>query len=190
MHPLGCYGSSLAFAPETSVCQACDRQSECSALVEARRPDVLRLLSKFTDSSGEIMAFHWLTPDEKKKVRKGRKAKALAEVEAQVYGDRSIVMGLKASLDKRVHPLLDRMTKARINIKRDRLEAIGGFSEAMGIIVSALRVQPRTMKELTDILATECNLTQSTAQRDAYALVSILCVSDRANRSDATVELK
>lgn len=190
MHPLGCFGSSLAFAPTTSVCKGCPRRSDCEALVEARRPQVLRLLSRFTDNKGEFMAFHWLTPAEKKKLKAARKAKTHEAVEAQVYGDRSIVMGLKACLDTRSHALLDRMTKARINVKRDRVEALVGFSTEMGIIVAKLRERPHTMQELIEIIETECSVTQATARRDTYALVSILTVSDRAKRVGPYVELK
>lgn len=190
MHPFGCFGSSLAFAPKTAVCQACDRRVECEALVTARRPQMLRLLSRFTDSKGEFMAFHWLTPAEKKKVKAARKLKAQQEIERQVYGDPSVVMGLKATIDFRTQPLLDRMTKARINVKRDSLEAVGGFSTELGVIIAKLRARPRTVMELTDMLASECSLTHATARRDTTALLSILDAADRIQRVGPNIELK
>lgn len=189
MHPLGCFGSSLAFAPATSVCQGCDARLECEAMVEARRPQVLRLLSRFTDSKGEKMAVHWLKPAEKKKLKANRKAAALAEAEAVTYGDTVTVTALKAKLDKRSHGLLDQMSLAHINPKVHNLEYVGGFSKAMASIVAALRARPHTMQELTDALAQRCSYSATTAQREAYALVSILTVSDRAKRIGPSVEL-
>lgn len=136
------------------------------------------------------MAFHWLTPKEKKQVRAMRKKASLEEIEALVYGDRSIVMSLKASLDRRVHPLLDRMTRARINPRTQSLEAVAGFSDPMQFVISLLRMRPHTMSEVTAELTRKCSLSASTAQRDAYALVSILTVCDRAQRVGPSVELK
>lgn len=189
MHPLGCFGSTLAFAPQTSVCQGCSARVECEAKVEARRPTWLRLLSRFTDASGEKVAVAWLTPAERKKLKQNRKAAALAEAERETYGDQQSAMALKAKLDLRSHGLLDQLTMDRINPKVASLEVIGGFSDAMGALLSALRQRPHTMRELTATLAQRCSYSASNAQREAYALVSILTACDRAKRVDAQVEL-
>lgn len=191
MHPLGCFGSSLAFAPQTQVCQGCSAFAECEAKVEARRPQLLRLLSRFTDASGEKVAVAWLTPAERKKLRQARKAAALAEAERETYGDQTTALALKANLDKRVHGLFDQLTLARINPKISSFEVIGGFSKAMAITVAALQSKPRvTMRDLTAALAQRCAYSATNAQREAYALVSILTVCDRAERVGPYVELK
>lgn len=189
MHPLGCFGSSLAYAPQTTVCQACDGRAECEALVEGRRPQVLRLLSRFTDAKGEPMAVHWLTPAEKKQLKANRKAAALAEAERATYGSEDAVTELKAGLDKRAHSIFDQLTAARINCQTRSLEFIGGFSKAMATVILLLRSRPRTMQELTAELGSRCGYSASNAQREAYSLVSILTVCDRAKRSGPFVEL-
>jgi hypothetical protein len=190
MHPLGCFGSSLAFAPQTSICQGCSARAECEAIVEARRPQFLKLLSRFTDASGEKVAVAWLKPAERKKLKANRKAAALAEAERETYGDTTTALAIKANLDSRVHPLLDRLTMQRINPKVSSLEVIGGFSSAMAEVVCALRNAPRvSMRDLTATLAQRCSYSATNAQREAYALVSILTVCDRAQRVGPFVEL-
>lgn len=137
------------------------------------------------------MAFHWLTPPEKKKVRQARKARALAEAERATYGDAgTTILSLKATLDRRSHAMLDRMSKRRINPRLSSLEVIGGASASMLQVVSLLRDRPHTMREIADALAHRCNYTASNAQREAYALVSILTTCERATRNGPHVELK
>lgn len=189
MHPLGCFGSSLAFAPDSTACQSCSARVECEALVEARRPQLLRLLSRFTDAKGEKVAVAWLKPEERKKLRAARKAAALAEAERETYGDEQSAWALKSQLDKRVHGMFDDMTLERINPKVASLEIVGGFSNAMGALIVALRTAPQSMRDLTDTLAQRCAYSASNAQREAYALVSILTVCDRAKRVGPLVEL-
>lgn len=189
MHPLGCFGSSLAFAPDSTVCQGCAGRNECEAMVEARRPQLLRLLSKFTDATGEKVAVAWLKPAERKKLRAARKAAALAEAERETYGDQQSAWALKSNLDKRAHALFDRLTMERINAKHASLEVVGGFSSAMGTMIAALRNEPQSMRDLTDTLSQRCAYSATNAQREAYALVSILTVCDRAKRVGPLVEL-
>lgn len=189
MHPLGCFGSSLAFAPDTAVCQGCSARTECEAKVEARRPQWLRLLSRFTDAKGEKVAVAWLRPDERKKLRAARKAAALAEAERQTYGDEQSAWALKSQLEKRVRPFFDRLTMDRINAKHASLETIGASSHTMGVVIEALRARPLTMRDLTDTLSQRCSYSATNAQREAYAIVSILTACDRAKRVGALVEL-
>jgi hypothetical protein len=189
MHPLGCFGSTLAFAPKTSVCQGCSARIECEATVQARRPQWLRLLSRFTDASGEKVAVAWLTPAERTKLRQNRKAAALAEAERETYGDQKSAWALKSKLDNRAHGLFDQLTLDRINPKFASLEVFGGFSDAAGAVIAALRARPCSMRELADTLAQRCAYSASSAKREAYALVSILTVSDRAKRVGPNVEL-
>jgi len=189
MHPLGCFGSSLAFAPDTAVCQGCSARNECAAKVEARRPQLLRLLSRFTDAKGEKVAVAWLSKDERKKLRAARKAAALAEAERETYGDEQSAWALKSQLDKRAHGMFDEMTLERINPKVASLEIVGGFSNAMGALIAALRTAPQSMRDLTDALSQRCSYSATNAQREAYALVSILTVCDRAKRVGPLVEL-
>jgi hypothetical protein len=190
MHPLGCFGSSLAFAPQTSVCTGCPARVDCETMVEARRPQMLRLLSHYSDPKGERMAVHWLKPDEKRRLKASRKAAALAEAETEIYGDRLAVTAMKATLDHRAHGLLDQMTLARINPRVCSFEIIGGVSGAMRAVIALLSNRPRTMSELSATLAQRSGYSAQTAQREAYALASILTSCDRAQRVGPHLELK
>lgn len=135
------------------------------------------------------MTVHWLTPEEKKKLKAIRKKRALEEAEEATYG-LATALNLKAQLDKRARPIFEKMTLARINVVHHKAEVVGTYSKQMAALVKMLSMRPHTMQELTTGLASECNLSASTAQRDAYALVSILNVCDRLSKSGPSMELK
>ena len=135
------------------------------------------------------MTVHWLTPEEKKKLKAIRKQRALEEAEEATYG-LATALDLKSRLDKRARPIFEKMTLARINVQRHKTEVVGSYSKQMAALVKMLSTAPHTMQELTTGLASDCNLSESTAQRDAYALVSILNVCDRLSKSGPSMELK
>jgi hypothetical protein len=59
MHPLGCFGSTLAFSAKSQTCLACPKQAECGAIVQKREPSFLKLLDLFLDQRGEPMSKKW-----------------------------------------------------------------------------------------------------------------------------------
>jgi hypothetical protein len=191
MHPLGCFGSSLAFDPASVACQSCSGQAACEDKVRARHPQMQKLLSRFTDAKGEMMSVHWMSPAEKRRLKEQRKAQALAEAELRTYGDPTIATGLKAKLDTRVHALVNRMSFQGINPHSADLPRLAKASGPMAAVLDHLSTKPRsTMQELTAAVAQRTSVSDGTAQRDAYAAVSILVACDRAKRVDAIVELK
>ena len=189
MQPLGCFGSSLAFAPASTTCGSCTARADCESLVERRRPLMLRLLEKFNDAQGKPMSLPWLTKVERKDRRDAQRAADLADDAADTFGDAEAVMELKVGLDKRAHPLIDRFVLMRTNPKIASLEVVGGVSRVMSCVLSALRERPHTMRELTARVASQCAVTASSAQRDTYATVSILTACERVTRSGKTLEL-
>lgn len=189
MRPFGCFGSSLACAPQTAVCSACAKLEDCEALVLERRPQVMNLLARFANSSGVPMSHAWLTPKEKRDMKDAQKAGAKAERERQVYGDPAVAQNIKSKIDKRTATLLDRMTKAGVNVCTDGLPVIACFDNRMGTVIRLLQARPHTMQELTAQLAAKLSLSDATAQREVYSRASILVAADRAKRVGATVEL-
>lgn len=155
----------------------------------ARRPLMLRLLDKFNDAQGNSMALPWMTKVERKARRTAQAALELADAAEDTFGDADAVMALKADLDARAHPTIDRFVKLRINPKVASLEVVGGVSRCMASVVGALRERPRTMRELVAHVAATTSATASSAQRDTYATVSILTVCDRVTRSGKHLEL-
>lgn len=183
MHPLGCFGSSLAFDPQTAVCQGCSARTDCEAKVRARYPQLQLLLSRFTDAKGEMMSVHWMTPEDKKALKDSRKEEALAEAEGRTFGDRQVARSLRAGIDDRARSLFDAMCMDAINPMTVALDTLAKVSSAMGSVLGVLQSKPRsTITELTVAIAQSEGLSAATAKRDAQALTSILIAADRAQR--------
>jgi hypothetical protein len=150
--------------------------------VNARYPTTLRLLARYSDANGESMAFHWLNPADKKKVRDSRKAKALLEAERRTFGDPQIVADLKAKLNKRAHGLIDQMSDRDFNPFTAPLAELARFSCPMKTVIEALQTAEQTTDGLTAEIAHRCSLSASTAKLDVQALTAILIACDRAER--------
>lgn len=189
MQPLGCFGSSLAFAPTSSICGGCTARDDCASLVDGRRPLMMRLLERFNDAQGKPMSLPWMTKEERKRHRAAEKALELADAAEGTFGDADAVMALKTHLDARAHPSIDRFVRMRINPKIATLEVVGGVSKCMAVVIAALRDRPHTMRELVARVAAQPSVSASSAQRDTYATVSILTVCERVKRSGKILEL-
>ena len=189
MHPLGCFGSSLAFAPQSTICGSCSSSVDCQALVEARRPLMMRLLEKFLDATGKPMSLPWMTTAERRDRRKQERAADKAEAEETVFGDAAQVMELKLSLDARAHPTINRFVKLRTNPKVASLETLAATTRPLAAVVNALRDQPRSMRELSAIVAQRCGFSAQNAQREAYSTVSILRACDRVTQRGQLLEI-
>lgn len=159
-------------------------------MVEARRPQMLKLLDRFYDQNGDKMSWGWLTDKEKKSERARRKINQLREIEIQVYGSNDAAAELRSQINHAAHATFDRMTRKYINVRTTDIKRIGRFSKPMSALINMLRTRPHTMQEIIDGLVSECSLKSSTARDTAYALVSILTVSDRAQRVGPNLELK
>lgn len=190
MHSTGCFGSPLAFDKASAACQACKVQNQCAAEFKQRRPKFLRMISKFSDSQGERMTFHWLNKAEKKKVRELRKQAALEEAASATYGDIDTVTALKANMHQRAHVIFDKMVMARINVQRHDHETVGTFSKAMRTVLAQLKSGSCTLPDIASALVSSCSYSAQNARREAQALTSILIACDRAKKSGHKMELK
>lgn len=190
MHPLGCFGSSLAFAPKSTICGTCAARTECQQLVDNRRPLFLRLLDRFLDAQGKPMSLPWLSAAEKKAQRDEQRAAEKASKEAQVFGDADAVMALKTHLDLRAHPVINKFVRLRLNPMKAPIETVGAVTRPLAVVIQALRSRPHTMRELTSAVATACGYSAQNAQRETYATVSILTACGRAQLRDQLLELK
>jgi len=135
------------------------------------------------------MSHAWLTPKEKRDMKAAQKQGAKTERERIVYGDPAIVQALKSNIDQRSATVLDRMTKAGVNVCTDSLSVIASFDNRMGGVVRMLQARPHTMQEMTAQLASTLALSDATAQRDVYTRASILIAANRAKRTGSIVEL-
>lgn len=212
MHPLGCYGSSLAYAPTSDVCKGCDAASDCAKLVETRRPLLIRLLEKFLDAQGRPMSLPWLSPAERRARKKAEReaeeddtpappkidpqVQRVATTQANratlvqdVIGDGETVTALVAQLDTRATRTFNKLVAGRVDPRRASLDTIGAAHPAMSIVCGALSQRPHKMTELTALLASRCGYSASNARREAFAHVSILTACERATRSGQFVEL-
>lgn len=135
------------------------------------------------------MAFHWLNDSERKVILERRRRAAAAEVVVAVYGSEAAGAALRAKIVKRGQVLFDKMTRRRINCLESELSKLAAFSKAMKVTIDCLSQQPHTVSEIADALVSHANYTPKTAEREAYALVSILVASDRAKRVGLSVEL-
>lgn len=144
----------------------------------------MRLLDRFQDGAGNPMSKAWRTRE--RKPRKPRKAK----VQAAAFADADVVIALKASLNSRAHPTINKFVRAHVNPMRADLKTIGLVTKPLGIVLNALSERPHTMRELTDIVGSQCGYSASNAQREAYSTVSILTASGRATHRGNLLELK
>jgi hypothetical protein len=150
-----------------------------------------RLLERFSDNKGDPMSVHWMSPEERKAWKQARKEEALREAETNLYGDPQVPAGIKSKLDVRVHQLVNKLTFEGINLMRADLDTLAHSSRPMAMVLNVLRSRPRaTMQTLTEAVAQGDRYNRGTAQRDAYAAVSLLTSSDRAKRDGPVVELK
>lgn len=190
MHPFGCFGSSLACDKQSNVCMACVKLDECHQQVEARKPQLLLLLSKFADIHGQPVSNSWMTKQERAAVAKKKKQSASVERETIMYGCPDMAEEIRLKLDKRARPLFNRYTKAGVNIFKDSLSTIASIDRPMAETIKLLKLRPHTMKDLTAALAQKLTKSEAAAQRDAYVCASILTVSDRAHRVGPNLELQ
>lgn len=190
MRPYGCFGSSLACDAQSQTCIACPKLDECSDIVNARRPAILKLLSKFSDADGNPVSLHWMTPKEKRELTAKKRSAAHDQCKIQIYGTVDRADKLRDGLHTRARPIFDRMTKANLNILTDKLDTLAAFDRQMGLIIKHLKAQPATLAELTAALAQKLSISEATAKSDAQSRTSILLVADRAQRVGKTLELK
>jgi len=190
MRPFGCFGSSLICNEQTATCSACPELVECSKIVEARRPQLLKLLSRFSYKSGQCVGYEWMTTSERRALNKGRKLNAQAESEIRMFGSTERAEEIRMQMDKRARPLFNRFIKAGVNTFKDKLSVLSSFERSMGVVIGALQQRPHTIKELTALIVSKLNKSEAAAQRDAYVCVSILTVSDRAQSVGPNLELK
>lgn len=179
----------LAYQVSSPACEVCPLFEDCGQEVKSRRIPFIKRLSKHDDGTGENMAFHWLTKAERKVVRERRKEKALEVAQARVYGSQEIACSIKNSIHKRAHKLFDAMTVARINIKKDSVDAIAVFSPAIRVIIDELKAGALTLDELADAIEFKCDLAPRTARREAESFVSILKAGGRVIKCGHEMEL-
>ncbi|SFJ49939.1 hypothetical protein SAMN03159338_1577 [Sphingomonas sp. NFR04] len=181
----GCFGSSLAFDAGSPNCTACAAHADCATMVDKRRPQMMRLLDRFSDGTGKKMSEAWKTRAEKAAARKKPEPTPPAPMP-----DEEGVMALKTHLDLRAHSTIDKMVRNRIDPRHAHIEVVAGVNRIMAAVISALRERPHTMRELTACIAQSFSLSAQNAQRSTYATVSILTVCKRVQRNGATLELK
>jgi hypothetical protein len=174
MLPNGCFGSSLAYEPKSAVCSACPSRVECAAKVEARYPNWIRLLARFSDSAGKTMDEAWLTPADKKARKEQRKLLALREAELQTFGDPAVGQNLRDTMDKRAHTHLDDCVDLRINPLTADMTELCKVSTAMKSAVTALLAAPTHRDTIAQSIASDCGLSARTAKRDTDALLAFL----------------
>lgn len=174
MLPNGCFGSSLAYEPKSATCTACPSHVECAAKVEARYPNWIRLLARFSDGSGKPMDEAWLTPADKKRRKEERKLVALREAELQTFGDPAVGQNLRETLDQRAHTYLDDCLDLRINPLTADMNELRKVSTAMNSAVVALLAAPTHRDSIAQSIASDCGLSARTAKRDTDALLAFL----------------
>jgi hypothetical protein len=190
MLPNGCFGSSLAYAPKSAACKACPAQRECAAIVNARYPTLMRHLARFTDSSGVRVAEHWLNPTDKRRLKERRKAIAQREADKATFGDPAVGQKLRANLDKRAEPILDKCVQERINPLSADLNALSTVSKPMSSAITALFRAPQHRDTIARSIASESGLSASTAKRETDALISFLKLCGRIALKNNIVEIK
>jgi uncharacterized protein with PIN domain len=174
MLPNGCFGSTLAYAPKSAVCIACPATVECGAIVTNRHPRFLMLLQRFNDSDGTPMSEQWLSDAEKAERKKEREQALFAEAIMETFGDAAVAARLRASLDKRVHPTLDKCIRRRINPMNADLRRLATISKPMKSAITALQAQPQTLTTIAAAIASDASVSASTAKRHASAVVTFL----------------
>lgn len=174
MLPNGCFGSSLAYAPKSATCAACPARVDCGAIVNKRYPNLLRLLARFSDSKGVPMYEHWLNDKEKRKLKELRKARAVREADGATFGDPAVGQQLRASLDQRAVPLLDKCVTHRVNPLTDELGKLRKVSKPLNSALAALFKAPTHRDTIERSIASESGLSASTAKRETDALLAFL----------------
>lgn len=165
---MGCFGSTLAYEPNGSVCLSCPSKAECGALVEARHPTVLKLLERFGDGKGGTMDKAW------------RRRIKLAHTAVQA----------PTMSNKFAHQTFQRMVNAGFNPYTDPLDHLATASRSMHVILACLGQRACTPEELTRCVVAGCKLTKRSATNQVGANIQILVVCDRAQRDGTNVEIK
>lgn len=174
MLPNGCFGSTLAYAPQSAVCIACPATLVCGQLVTHRHPNFLRLLARFNDADGRPMSEQWQGVAEKKAIKEQREAEEFAEAIIETFGDPAMEAKLRASLDKRQRPTLDKCIKRRINPMTSDLRRLASVNTAMKSAITALQAQPQTVTTIADAIASDTAVKSATAKRHASAVITFL----------------
>lgn len=174
MLPNGCFGSTLAYAPKSAVCLACPATVQCGAIVTNRHPKFLTLLQRFNDSDGTPMSEQWLSDDERDALKKEREKALFAEAIIETFGDPAMADRLRGSLDKRIHPTLDKCIRRRINPMNADLRRLATISRPMKSAITALQVQPQTVTTIAAAIASDNAVSVATAKRHASAVVTFL----------------
>lgn len=174
MLPNGCFGSSLAYEPKSATCNACPSHVDCAAKIDARYPNLIRLLARFSDSSGKPMDEAWLTPADKKARKEERELLALREAELQTFRDPAVGQQLRMTLDKRAHRFLNDCIDLRINPLTASFDALQRVNQPMKSAIAALLTAPTHRDRIAQSIASDCGLSASTAKRDTDALLAFL----------------
>jgi hypothetical protein len=173
MLPNGCFGSSLAYAPKSATCISCPAHTECGARVNARYPNLMRLLTRFSDSKGVPMVEHWLSDTDKRRLKNLRKQRAQREADLATFGDPAMGEQLRASLDKRAIPLLDECVAHRIDPRTadlGKLRTVAPLASALQTIFKA----PTHRDTIARSIASERGLSATTAKRETDAVLAFL----------------
>jgi hypothetical protein len=136
------------------------------------------------------MVEHWLSDKDKRKLRELRKARAQQTADRQTFGDPAVGAELRASLDQRALPILDRCVDHRINPLTDELGKLRTVSKPMNSAITALLRAPTDRDTLARSLASERGLSATTAKRETDALLAFLKRCGRIVFRNNLVEIK
>jgi hypothetical protein len=132
------------------------------------------LLERFTDADGRSMHEPWLSDSERAAAKKEREQALFAEAIMETFGDAAAAARLRGSLDKRMHPTLDKCIRRRINPMTADLRRLATISAPMKSAITALQAQPQTLTTIADAIASDASVSASTASRHASAVVTFL----------------
>jgi hypothetical protein len=150
----------------------------------------MMLLQRFFDSDGNPMHEQWFSPAEKAERKKERDQALFAEAIMETFGDASMAARLRASLDKRLWPTLDKCIRRRINPMTSDLRRLASVSVPMKSAITALQAQPQTLTTIAAAIASDASVSAATARRHASGVVTFLKRCGRIVERNNKLEIK
>jgi hypothetical protein len=189
MQSRGCFSSTLAFSLNSNTCAVCELKEQCGEAVAQHRVPFLRHLSDFTDSKGQSMAIHWLTPIENKRRMGMMAVRARGQIAATVYGAAEIYHELREKVPKLARPIMDRTLSERLDLRTCDLSLTYPASPYIASVVSSLLQRDCSFADLVSLVAGQCAVAVTTASDNCKAVLSILVICKRATRVNSVWRL-